>query len=599
MGNNNARTQFFNMEPSEEVIREDDLHDSNQPVEVIPLKSEGFVTPERLAIRENLVRRLRCAPESFLAYWQILALETGCRHACPLCAQETGPVVTSFTQTGLEDILSALLTLATERRTQNAGGTLVGYGFETYRPRIMKLSHDNDSGDSMLLEHAIRHMHENFGVLSRLSMVAYSRRNNSLQSMHDRIVRDLADGVDSIRFTFSSHTLGWRKRKTEYLQDFGNMLRTWKPFVEQRQGLGRYHGALTEFRMDPDIEVFEHDLDDEFIQGRHVLHLGSVLLISATSDRSRPMLNDVVGVQGRSAVFRFPLLDYYMFISDDLIRNGDWRDFAATMINRQPQIAPHCGNVEQMGGCCYAARRGGLARVTNCDGPFYVFEPAFRFDGQYAAMNLYPISQSRKVSGLFEETRWCLNGLLRYKAKVGIGRRERFPDATWSDVDSVIREIKTGAEDVMQYNERAAAYTLNHVIPLVAAYADVLKEAGYSPDYFFDPKFTYFAGPIYNLGRAVHLFKGIVSISDEPITSNELREYYLTYRFEPPTKLSPLPLLLDGEMPTKRITGSKYLRAASGDGSVVFEELNRVGMRPIRSLYLNGLVGLTRRKTDS
>ena len=214
-------------------------------------------------------------------------------------------------------------------------------------------------------------------------------------------------------------------------------------------------------------------------------------------------------------------------------------------------------------------------------------------------MNLYPISQSRKVSGLFEETRWCLNGLLRYKAKVGIGRRERFPDATWSDVDSVIREIKTGAEDVMQYNERAAAYTLNHVIPLVAAYADVLKEAGYSPDYFFDPKFTYFAGPIYNLGRAVHLFKGIVSISDEPITSNELREYYLTYRFEPPTKLSPLPLLLDGEMPTKRITGSKYLRAASGDGSVVFEELNRVGMRPIRSLYLNGLVGLTRRKTDS
>ncbi len=599
MTNGNSVAELFGFEEGGQFNAiESDV--TVQDVNVIPLNSEGPVSEKRIAIRKALVQQLRQVPDSFLAFWQIMAIESGCRHGCAMCSQETSTIVTSFTQAGLEDILSALLTVATERRGGvqkhlDISKALVGYGFDRYRPGLMKLSHANDSGDSLLLEDTVRHLYENFGVKARLSMVAYSRHDKLLQRMHEKIVDLHVDAVDSVRFTFSSHPLGWRQNQSEYMLDYANMLRTWKPFVDQRRGKGRYHGAITEFRMDPDIEI--GPLDDDFVLEHHVVRTGPTLLISAEPLGKRPPLNNVNGVQGRSPTFKDAPLDYILYTSDSLVRDDSWCVFAEAMIRNNQASSP---NVEQYGlweGCKFCARRGGLVHLNNCDGPFYAFEPTFQDNGTYMALNVYPQTQTRISSGLYNETRWCLNALLKYKAQVGIGRRERFPDATWEDVERILQEISRRAVLVTGFNRRAADYIGRHVVPLISCYTEVLKLADYSPEFVFDPNFTYLSGPLYNMGRAMHLFKGLVSKPNESITAAEMREYYLTYRFEPPTKLSPIPLLLDGELPSNHITGTKYHRAASGNGAIVFEQLNRVGMLPTRSLYIKGLVGLTRRRT--
>lgn len=600
-----SKSALYGVDDSAQIVPTDtDEGEAAFDVELIGLKTEGAVSSERLEIRKELVRQLRLAPDSFFAYWQILALETGCRHACALCAQETSTTLTSFTREGLEDILSAILTVATERRrnVHNAEGkhrAIVGYGFTTYRPGIIKRSHDNDSGDSLLLADAIRHIHENFGVKSRLSMVAYSRHDEQLQLMHERIVRHQMNAVDSVRFSFSSHPLGWRQNRDGYLIDFANMLRTWKPFVDEHRGSGRYHGAVTEFRMDPDIETLDAPLDDDFVLGHHIVRFGPVLLISTEQRVEMPPLNSVIGVEGRSATFRDALLDYTRYTSDALIRSEAWRTFAEDMISKRELPPPNLDCIESWGGHHFCMRRGGLALLANCDGPFYAFEPTFQEDGTYVALNLYHQTQSRRRSGLFDETRWGLNALLRYKSQVGIPRRHCFPEATWDDVEGFVQEIQQSVESTRCFDLRSANYIERHVVPLVSAYVDVLKLAGYPPEFVFDPNFTYLSGPLYNLGRAVRLFRGLVSKSDEPVTAAEMREYYLTYRYEPPTRLSPIPLLLDGELPTSRITGTKYRRAASGHGAAVFEQLNRVGMRPTSSLFLKGLVSIMRRRSSA
>jgi hypothetical protein len=423
-------------------------------------------------------------------------------------------------------------------------------------------------------------------------MVPYSRKDGRLQLMHETIVRDLSSAVDSVRFSFSSHPLGWRRNRAEYLLDYANMLRTWKPFVDAHRGKGRYHGSITEFRMDPDIETGLEPIDDGIVLGHHVVRLGPILLVSDATDVGRPPINEVIGVAGRSARFRYAPCGYRLYTSDLAVRRGAWRLFAEAMIREAGcSVVPRTEQLRLWNGQPYGLRAGGLVRLQNCDGPFYGFEATFQENGIYDAVNVYPDTCSRRGCGIFEERRWELNALLEYKAEAGIGRRDRFQDATWEDVQSFVRKLQRRADALRSYNARAADYVVGRVVPLVRAYCEVLKDAGFSAEFVFDPNFTYFSGPLYNMGRAFNLFKALVSKPDEPLTAAEMREYYLTYHFDRPTKLSPVLL---GYKKDRLIRGIPLRMPATSEkaaGDIVFEELDRLnGLRPKRSFVLNGVV---------
>ena len=149
----------------------------------------------------------------------------------------------------------------------------------------------------------------------------------------------------------------------------------------------------------------------------------------------------------------------------------------------------------------------------------------------------------------------------------------------------------------IRHNDRCAARHIEQeVIPLVQAYATALLAAGYPPAAFFERNFTIDTGQIVNQGRARHLFSGLVTLENEPMTPHEERGYgevSISSQRGTVWRISPVPFFLQEES-SQGIIGGKNVRKEKMmiqiqelDPRHLYPRDKKTGA-PLREFYIEG-----------
>ncbi|MEV4806728.1 hypothetical protein AB0K18_42600 [Nonomuraea sp. NPDC049421] len=509
----------------------------------------------------SLLDQLRALPEEAFTRLQYLSPATGCFNRCSFCSQQAGRDVWQFTESGLTAFARSFAQVAGERGLTIAGGRI-------HRPGVLFPYLDNDIASYPHLDTLCGLARDVLGVRLRVSTVGYSSLNPHLAAMHQRIAEEYAEVFDGIRLSLTPYTIGWTGRdratsRAQYVRDFASALTTYRPVFDQ---LG--HGPATaavEMRFAPLLDIGE--LTDTVIDGRHVLACGPHLLISLTAHDGELPLTEVSRLDERTQpVFSTPGRRYLHVVGDQL--TPDPATVRAVLAGRV--AVP------------IRARTATVFRFANADGDYFAADPDFHDDGTFTALHLYPATESRKSSGYTDATRHVLNTLLAYKQLRGIGRREAFHDATLADVAGVLARLEATAASLGQgVDKRAADHLAGTVIPLLASYAEALELADYPAAAFFSRDFTIDTGQIVNQGRAMGLFRGLVSLDGEPMTPREERGFgaaSLSSVRGPIWRIAPIPFTANGTLPLA-VAGGKNITADRP--TLVVEELDPCHLRPV------------------
>ncbi|MGW4695412.1 hypothetical protein ACWEO1_23890 [Kitasatospora cineracea] len=511
------------------------------------------------ATMPGLREQLADVPDDALTRLQYLAAEVGCVNKCAMCSQAAGSDLWRFTPRGLTQLMTALAEEAAARGLRIAQGRI-------HRPGVLFPYLDNDISAYPYLDTYAELARDVLGVKVRMSSVGFSEKNLRLTEMHRRIVADLGEVFDGIRFSLTPYATGYIGKapgtsRDQYTTDLAHTLRIYRPLLDR---LG--HGAATaavEMRFAPLVGIAE--LTDTHVDGHHVLGVGPHLLIALQpgedplpvtviehlDDRNQPVLSG----PGRP----------YLHVTADAAQldSATVRDALAGLLAVQ-----HRATVVR------------LHRFTNADGDYYSADPDFHPDGRFTALNLYPATDRRKRSGYTDTTRHFLNTLLDHKAARGLARRAPFPDATASDVDAVLSALRFKAQSLDPIDRAAAAHLREQVIPMVSVHARALLSAGYPAAAFFSRDFTIDTGQIVNQGRALHLFRGLAATDGEPMTMREERGFgqaSLSTVRGPIWRITPLPFT--GSRLPLAVTGRK--NPATEQPTVLIEEMDPCHLAPV------------------
>ncbi|MEV0620278.1 hypothetical protein AB0I81_43640 [Nonomuraea sp. NPDC050404] len=511
-----------------------------------------------------LLDQLRALPDEAFTRAQYFTPAAGCHNVCAFCSQQAGRDVWQLTERGLTSFAHAYAQVAAERGLTIAGGRI-------HRPGVLFPYLDNDIASYPHLDTMCGLARDVLGVRLRVSTVGYSSLNPHLVAMHQRIAEQYGDVFDGIRLSLTPYTAGWIGRdpatsRAQFVRDFAHTLVTYRPVFDQ---LG--HGSATaavEMRFAPLLGTAE--LTDTVIDGRHVLACGPHLLISLHEHDGELPLTEVERLDERTQpVFSTPGRRYLHLVCDRLSTDPATVLTVLTVLTGQV-TAPH------------RSRTVRVFRFANADGDYFAADPDFHPDGTFTALHLYPATGTRLRSGYTDATRHVLNTLLAYKAARGLGRRDPFPHATPADVAAVLNRLDTAAAQFGQgVDRRAATHLADTVIPLLRSYAEALDLAGYPAEVFFSRDFTVDTGQIVNQGRALGLFRGLVSLDGEPMTPREERGFgaaSLSSVRGPIWRIAPIPFAPGGHLPPA-VTGGK--NSTTDRPTLVIEELDPCHLRPV------------------
>jgi hypothetical protein len=136
-------------------------------------------------------------------------------------------------------------------------------------------------------------------------------------------------------------------------------------------------------------------------------------------------------------------------------------------------------------------------------------------------------------------------------------------------VDAVFSEIRAQADAWSVSDPRKCEHIRGSVLPLVEDYWWALREAGLPPSYFFSRHFTVDTGQVVNQGRANNLFRGLVSVPDEPVTPWEERGNLISNSKGEIWRICPIPrasepVVTNGTVPRGRLAGKNLVAGATG-----------------------------------
>jgi len=477
----------------------------------------------------------------------------GCNNHCGMCSMSAGQYETIITRRGMSNFFSALKSVLDFRLPD---GNIASDKGESKNGLIYEYGGD-DSLTNPNLDHFIRIMHDDFQLRVMLSSTGYSRHNIELQQMHETIVSTYAHAIKGLRGSFSLYPSGWRN-PNEYILDFANMLKTYRPLLDQR-GSG-LDGLRVDIRHKPLVEIT--DVIETEIQGHHVIHAGPHLLISAKKSENIDIAN-VVGFGEINPIMDRAPRKYLQFVTDNF-RNSNWQDDALRLIQSLKAPDPKITDFQVLGNSPEIIYRTvDLYCVENIEGRFYSVNPFSLPDGSYITLNIYPKTAKRKKSGYYDQTRYFLNALIQYKQSRGLKSKQLLNGATYDDIDAVIENLVEMKKFLSKHDKVASEYIEKHEIPLVRRYKEVLMNAEFPAHLFFDPDFSYIGGPIKNLGRAISEFKGIISHQTSPLTVQDLAENAQRKKVHDPGysvwKLMPIPIR-SGNLTSYSFVELNYIR---------------------------------------
>ncbi|MYS81038.1 hypothetical protein [Embleya scabrispora] len=521
--------------------------------------------------------QLRALPDEAFTRLQYLAPAAGCFNRCAFCSQAAGRDVWQLTRPGLYTLMNAMATVADER------GIAIARGRDAHRPGTIFPYLDNDIASYPHLDDYLSLARDTLKTKVRISTVGFSANAPDLTAMHTRIATTLADVLDGVRLSITPYTTGWidhnadSTSRAQFTADVANILRTYRPVFDR---LG--HGAATaavELRFAPLLGRVP--VTDTHIDGHHVIAAGPHTLIAVEPTTEPAPTTRVTGLgPDNQPEFTTPPRRYVHITARDTTPNPATVRAAL----RDTLTHPH------------HRREVDLYRFRNADGPYYAIEPNFPTGGGFTALHIYPATNRRETSGYTDATRPFLNAILTVKAARGLARRDAFPDATWTDVDNVLRVLTDRATALDTIDPTAATHIRTAILPVVTTYITAMRTADMPPSAVLSREFTIDTGQIVNQGRARGLFRGLVTVADEPMTPREERGYgevSLSSIRGTVWRIAPVPFA--NERLTTAVKGDK--NTAARTPTIVIEELDprhlrntdRATGKPLRRYFLTGV----------
>lgn len=472
------------------------------------LSGEIDIKEEDWLEREQLVKEISELPIEAITQLRHFQPQIGCLNNCIICSQLAGNTTVYWNEERQRNIVAALKYVSLKNRDSFP---LIAHNRYNHRPGVVFSYLDNDIGNYFYLDKFVSLLYKELGVKTRISTVGYSRHNEKLNSMHNKLNSpELIRGLGGVRISFTPYAKGWnnpnQKKYTnqDYIEDIANFLKIYRPYYDLVGSGSR--NMCVELRYKPLVvnrEVYTFE-----IEGHFVLSVGNYMYISINKNSSlkEARIEDVYDhtITLNQEPEMMAVVDLYL----DEYKLENLKRFALSIIS----------NLDKY-------KVAELYTLKNAEGIYYALNPSITEYGNYG-MNIYPMTDKRKKEGYLVTERFLLNALAIYKRQLNMRLLDKFPSATWEDVDHVIEQIKESQELYINTNKNEKAeYIKKEILPMVEAYVLMLKKAQYEASDFFDPEFTIDTGTICNLGRGYEEFKLITSTPNDPLTPTHERNY--------------------------------------------------------------------------
>lgn len=469
------------------------------------LSDEKDISVEDLEIRQKLYEEFCDLPISFVSKMRRLQPQVGCFNNCSFCSKFSVCHSEYWKLSSLRNVISALK-YTSQNYTKD--DLLLSWDRREHRVGVIFPYLNNDIAAYPYLDHYIDLCYKELGVRTRISTVGFSRFNQDLNRIHHNICSgELLYALAGVRLSVCQYGRVWEEESThhtleDYTKDLANFLNLYKPYYDKFGSGTRKMCVELRFQplvMNQDVFVFEY-------QGRMVLATGNYLFISCDKKVSLEETRVIDPYKHSLQLSQegVPFIEYNLpsvaKSEEDVIHTLE-----TVLLEEERQVEVYL--------------------FRNRDGIYYAINPQLKSDGNYG-MNIYPKTEIRKKSGIIITERFFLNALYNFKKKRGYSLKDSILNTSYEDTREVIAILLEYASYYKEIGKlEKHDYILEHVIPLIEVYLNALQLAGYSSDVFFDKNFTIDTGIICNLGRAIHLFKGLTSFINEPLTPIHERNY--------------------------------------------------------------------------
>ncbi|MBQ3474717.1 MAG: hypothetical protein IJH20_00885 [Bacilli bacterium] len=460
------------------------------------LSDESTISKKDYDERYILYKQFIKMPESFFSKLRHFQPQIGCLNSCSICSKYASTNVSEWNEERIRNVIAAI-----KYSTPRHEKPLIVWDRNNHRNGVIFSYLDNDVGFYKNLDSFIEILYRELGVKTRISTVGFSRHNSYLNKMHSRI-SNYQEKLGGVRLSFTPYTIGWACNNTlfdrkEYEKDMINFLKIYKTYYDYI-GSGSRKFCI-ELRYKPFVVI------DEVIMfnynQRKIIYVDKYLFVSKDKN-----------IRFKNTKIKDPFNHRLSLDNDGLVFD---KIVLTKRLNSKKEIIDYLNNHYDV------EKNVTIYRVKNRDGYYYSINPVMNDSGSYG-LYIYPKTENRLRSGYINVERYFLNSIFEYKKKMNLSSRDQFIDASWDDVNNVVNLIK---KKTINRDEREVEYINNEILPMINTYINVLKKSNYSPSVFFDKNFTIDTGIICNLGRAIHEFKGLVSVENEPLTLNHERNY--------------------------------------------------------------------------
>lgn len=469
------------------------------------LSDEKVISVETLKKRKDLYDEFITLPVDFLSKMRHFQPQIGCFNNCSFCSKFSTCRVECWNEEQLRNIVSAIK-FASKSHTN--GDILLAWDRKEHREGVIFPYLDNDIGSYPYLYEFIDLCYKELGVKTRISTVGYSRHNKELNKMHKKIAKsNLICALGGVRLSITQFGRVWEEKNgksslNDYIEDTANFLKIYKPYYDMF-GSGRRRMCV-ELRFNPFVEIYP--VYEFEYNGKKIVSSGNYLFVSVDKN-----------IEFKPAHIADPYI-HALKISENPI---SFKEYNLIKIPNDIQELKSMIDEKKMD----FVRTADGYLFENKDGIYYSFNPSLTNSGNYG-INIYPLKGERKKSGYIVTERFFLNALYEFKHRHGLNLKDNYYQATWDDVLEVINICHEIADFYKKNNKKdKQKYINNHIIPIIEVYYEILKKSGYNPEVFFDPNFTIDTGMICNMGRAIHMFRGITNYINEPLTPANERNY--------------------------------------------------------------------------
>lgn len=465
------------------------------------LRDEFEIDDEDYKERKKIYTEFCQMPIDFFSKLRHFQPQVGCLNCCSFCSKSSSPTIEYWFERRIRNVVSALKYSSKKYRNNEP---LIVWDRKTHRNEVIFSYSDNDVGNYLYLDKFIKLAYEELGVRTRISTVGYSRYNEKLNKVH-RYLANHPEYLGGVRLSFTPYAIGWcsnnkKFSKEEYTKDISNFLKIYYPYYN-KVGSG-CRKMCVELRYKPFVRTKKVSIGK--INNHTYIYSNRYLYYSKNENVVFNISNIIDPLDHSIKLSEKPIAFYFLYLNEDI-------ENIESYIKDGLNIT--------------SAKIVDIYMMKNEDGIYYSIDPSIKEDGNYG-INIYPTTAKRLISGYVITERFFVNSLIKYKREFGLGKSEKFENATWDDVENALELLNTLADTyAKERNYDKANYISSNIISMVVPYAVALKNAGYPASCFFDPKFTIDTGIICNMGRAITEFKGLTSKVNNPMTPTHERNY--------------------------------------------------------------------------